>query len=382
MLLILLSACLCELLLERVQVVFRHGARTPFQDFPAETEEWHCDILETIGYRYAVEPFIGQEARGPKARILADYHHRTLRGDSCNPTELTLVGFMEHKKLGRDLREHYVTRLGFLPREYDEGLVYVRSTNFQRTQYSALGFLHGFFGEDHHYHIHVPEDSNDVFLTPQCTTVDGIWKEILRRPENREILAAHEKSRARISHAGGYSISVSWGILADNFASRLAMGLPLLENHTLNDAFEAIQMRNFFYNMSYCISDLDLRTRYMRPRIGLLVKELYEDLAKRPESLLLYFAHDDNIAALMGVYAGTDWECSQPPFAANLAFELYAESESGKRFVRALYQREPFAMAFCPSMSVSGLDFLCPLDVFVDGITNFFPRDFERECFG
>ncbi|TNJ27771.1 Acid phosphatase [Giardia muris] len=382
LLVLFLTSCLCELILERVQIVFRHGARTPFHDFPAETETWDCDVLEAIGYQYAVGPSVGQEATEPSVRILADYHHRTLRGDSCYPAELTQIGFMEHKKLGQDLREHYIARLGLLPQEYDEELVYVRSTDFQRTKYSALGFLHGLFGEDKRYRIHVAEKSMDVLLAPDCPAVTAIEKEILQRPENQKILVAHEDSRAHISRAGGYTTPVSWGMLADNFASRLAMGMKLLENHTLNDAYEAFQIRNFFYDRMYCISDPDLRTRYMRPRIGRLVKKLYEDLSERPERLLLYFAHDDTLAPLMGVYAGTEWDCSQPPFAATLGLELYVDQESGERFVRALYQREPFGMDFCPTMSISGLDFLCPLDAFVDGVLNYFPRDFEGECSG
>lgn len=129
-----------------VQVVFRHGARTPVKVphyIPVTTYEpsllKHCPQSY---FDFKLLPL--NEANPLRAHSTELYDGGVLEG-GCARGQLTAHGATQMYKLGEHLRKKYVEELYFLPAVPDDlaEAVYTRTTNVPRTIMSARSLLAG-----------------------------------------------------------------------------------------------------------------------------------------------------------------------------------------------------------------------------------------------
>lgn len=372
--------------LKRVQVVTRHGARTTLNPFPAETEDWVCDEIGTIAFSTLQA---GSTAHVEHFLAVYNTPHPTLKGGSCIQGILTKEGRVQHEQLGRSIREKYED---FLPRRFVQEAFYIRSTNFERTKQSAMSFLTGMYpelGKGHHHGshgnpmpvIHIAE-TDDWLELSDCPSMDEAKKYFSKDADYVQLLDLHRESQDRLSKLAGFNKTVSWGVLRDNLAARTAMGIPLMNGFTDADVEESREMHDAKYRLIYCRSDLEERKRYLRPAIGRLLKLLTNEISdeQRVEKLLLYSAHDNTLAPLMGALTDPKaYDCGQPPYASSLIFELY--KHEGDRYIRILYNDEPVIPPYCDSIEIDGVEHLCLFSDYAVGVSEFYSMDFEKECY-
>ena len=386
---ILLASLTCVVLcleLKRVQVVTRHGARTTLSPFPAETEDWICDGIGTVAFSTLQAGSTAQVAH-----FLAVYNtpHPTLKGGSCIQGILTKEGRLQHEQLGQSFRQKYGD---FLPRRFTQEAFYIRSTNYERTKQSAMSFLIGLYpelGKDSRYGgygkvmpvIHIAETDDWLDLS-NCPSLDEARKYFSKDSEYVQLLKLHQESLERLSELAGFDSTVSWGVIRDNLAARTAMGIPLMKGFTEADVEESRKMHDAHYRLVYCRSDPDERKKYLRPAIGRFLKLLTNEMSddQRVEKFMLYSAHDTTLAPLMGALTDPEkYDCGQPYYASSLTFELYHHESD--RYIRFIYNGEPFVPPFCTSTTVADLDNLCPFGEYVAGVSEFYSMDFEEECY-
>ncbi|KAG9348785.1 hypothetical protein JZ751_029102 [Albula glossodonta] len=124
--------------LKLVQVLFRHGARTPLKSIPDVLEaQWVPNLLEAPAHTQV--NYVVTDLRGgprPPAPVEDSYRANTLTGGTY-PGQLTTLGMQQLYDLGERLRKRYIEDTQFLMPEFNPAEVYVRSTNIVRTIESA-----------------------------------------------------------------------------------------------------------------------------------------------------------------------------------------------------------------------------------------------------
>lgn len=131
------------------QVVLRHGARTPGENYSSieDTGEWFCDDPQALIPRHHAAPVV-------YPRI---YHEKFNQGifypPSCRKKDLITMGMVQHQELGEHFRRYLVDNLQFLSPDFQPDIIYPRSTNVDRAIKSCQSFLQG---------MYPPKSSNEV----------------------------------------------------------------------------------------------------------------------------------------------------------------------------------------------------------------------------
>lgn len=133
--------------LRLVQVVFRHGARTPLT---SKRELWKGVAWDVCGRAYPAMPVrlysTSGEADPPCPGNIKQL--ATVYEGGCHKGELTLVGQGQALGLGRWLRARYVEKYGLLPPRLQDGVLAARTTNYSRTVATLAGVLTGLYPHD------------------------------------------------------------------------------------------------------------------------------------------------------------------------------------------------------------------------------------------
>lgn len=130
--------------LKLVQIVFRHGARSPLgkKYWPELVDAWDVCGTEYDGVPLNITTVEGAE------RPVNEHDKQqveTVFKGGCRKGELTRIGQRQALQFGQWLRQRYVEEVGFLPPKYEDGTLLARSTNYSRTIATLRGVLTGLY---------------------------------------------------------------------------------------------------------------------------------------------------------------------------------------------------------------------------------------------
>jgi len=365
----------------QVQVIFRHGARTPcswtkeqFDKFTQiQPQVWDSTILnrniaevpDDINHSLSLE-----DGSSPTT-MFSDATHVNFMEGGCATGQLTNIGKRQLYQLGKQLATTYISKWGFLSPRYTEKEVYARTTYYKRTTESLLHLLAGMYHpsstpfsietKESQYEDMVPDMSSGCFLEWTQMFMENEERSVnsrdLQRHVNSLLGLKDQTEEVPLSHVGD--------LMRCREAHNIAIPQYLLDERTAVD--DAV---------------LDMKTRWLgrdnthvlSTCIGSFVDTLCERMQQQvqvergdPHKLLLYSGHDYTILPLLlalGVRV-REW----PPFAANIIIELYktrkvlestipetgdSDTEScasdgstvsyGEHFIRVVYNGEPLVL--------------------------------------
>ncbi|XP_070606339.1 lysophosphatidic acid phosphatase type 6 isoform X2 [Erythrolamprus reginae] len=351
--------------LKLVQVLFRHGARTPLRPIPGvEQVAWDPTLLEIppqTKFPYIVTNLNG----GPRPFSLFEENYKsTVLKGGVVAGQLTKVGMQQMFALGERLRKRYIEKTNFLSSSYKSSEVLIRSTNINRNLESTRCLLAGLFQQQKEAVTIVTDNAESEILYPNpgsCQQLKRIhkdgWASVNLHQGLLEDLKNIKQKLGIINEE-----KVDFILLLDNIFAEQAHDLPSCP--VLKNSMQLIEQRAvdaFFY-----ITKNNSR-EILQMSVGPLLNAIEDNIKKAIEppssdiktrKLILYAVHDVTLFPLlmaMGVF-NSKW----PPYAADVTLELYQHSKDW--FIRLLYNGEELIPRGCK-------DGLCPLEDFLNALS-------------
>ncbi|XP_061827356.1 lysophosphatidic acid phosphatase type 6 isoform X2 [Nerophis lumbriciformis] len=348
--------------LKLVQVLFRHGARTPLKTIPDVMEvQWLPTLLEPPAHthiNYVVTDLQGGPR--PPSMVEDSYRRRTLSG-GVFPGQLTTLGMQQLYELGKRLRRRYIEESPFLGATFSPTEVYVRSTNIVRTIESAKCLVAGLFQQKQKDVVPIATTvAESEILYPNyhsCKLLQMLGSRRLAESSRLPDIAADLKSI--LSELGIADRSdVDFILIRDNMVARQAHGLPcppVLNTRRSTVEQRAVDMMCHVYEPSKRES-LQLCVGPLLHTILLNMEEKLQGASSQPNrKLFLYSAHDTTLIPCLMVLGIFDMQW--PPYAADLTLELHQHQRTKEPFVKVSYNGQDQLIPGC-----SGL--YCPLQEF------------------
>lgn len=299
--------------------LIRHGDRTPIIDLPNSPYQW--------GYP---------------------------------PGALTGLGQEMIKKLGSDLRNHYVGELGLLPPDYQEGTIFVRSTDVPRTVKSAEALLQGLYPEGFRrgksIPIQVTKKSEDGLIVKHQLSLMG---RIRTYWNSKAIWKAYaEPYQGKINHwqrVSGLKITnpEELFLFGDHIFIRNLHKVPQPAGLTEKDMLELFQIAD---QLKAELTKVEPACEDTARVVSNLLNYYLENVKSDPKSRLKYVllsAHDNTLMCVLS-QMGTPVE-KNPPFGSRINYLFLQNGDHVS--VKASYNEQPLTPRGCT-------DHNCPVEQF------------------
>ena len=327
-----------EYIPEHMEIVLRHGARTPITMW-LKTEErgkWQCDADDARASRIEVSP------RKNGRRVHKIFEERLSEyPTNCNAGDLTVEGMEQHLKLGAAFREYALNKIKLIPEYYDPRLISARATWYERTYRSGVSFLQGLYpvqdsneyidflvGTKNRDTVHpnnkmcpdLKKLSADFFAS---STYMDVHNEVMKYAQPLYDLTGNTDKSPE-----GLESMCDWAITYYCNEQKL---FPIITDELIEQC-RKVQAYHFyrisFFNETQgCVGG------------GPIFRQLFKNYDERGEKKLdVIAAHDSVIAfVLSSLGIGGDWVMT-PPYASYITMETYLKDD--KTWIRFTYNGE------------------------------------------
>ncbi|XP_036964669.1 lysophosphatidic acid phosphatase type 6 [Acanthopagrus latus] len=355
--------------LKLVQVLFRHGARTPLKSIPDVMEvQWVPTLLEPPPHthiNYVVTDLEG----GPKppAPVEDSYRKNVLTGGTF-PGQLTTVGMQQLYELGKRLRGKYIEDSHFLNSTFSPAEVYVRSTNIVRTIESAKCLVAGLFQQKQKEIVPIlTTEAESEILYPNyhgCKMLKILgshrWAESSTLPDIAADLQSIQSALGIAAHQ-----HVDFILIRDDMVARETHGLPcpaVLDTWRNTVEQRAVDMICHVYepskreNLQLCVGPL------LHTLLSNIDKKLEGTSSEPNRKLFLYSAHDTTLIPCLMAFGVFDMRW--PPYAADITLELHQHRQTKEAFVKVSYIGQDQLIQGCSAV-------YCPLEEFKHALSSY-----------
>ncbi|KTW31748.1 uncharacterized protein T551_01009 [Pneumocystis jirovecii RU7] len=406
-----------ELSLHSVQIVFRHGERTPIFSglkifgFPIKWNVCHSvdrffsavkisdsktlsnQNWDYLKYKRKIETM---DKDGSFKRIEDD--------GACMTGQLTDIGRESTLNLGKRLRKLYVHQLSFLPEFISKSSeIYIRTSDISRALESAQQVFSG---------LYPPTFRKSTFEAEFC--VRELFNENIFPNDDRckrlrtllnqfsefasktwdPILASRTSKKlskyidGKISMKGPVNVFELYDIICTAIGNGIKIPDELYDEELRKD-LELASISEWFDGYR---DNLEIR----KLGIGLFLGELRDnfveskkDMNDKRRKISLYGAHDTTLGSILQSLDCFDrrW----PPYASHIAFELFKKApksyfrsffQNDEWYVRLRYNDIPMIIPECKKKGkhLDGNESFCTFEAFQNIISKMVPKDWNKEC--
>lgn len=345
----------------QVQLVARHGDRTPLANFGLKPRvNYHCGVHGNKDTVWLALKDIKPTPLPPHAKVTnAKTNLQSLLDDSggeCKPGHLTETGAHQHRMLGAYFAEKY-SSLAKIP---SHDTMFVHSTNYMRTIHSAAAFLVGFLPSDPSLRQPIPlYVSTGTILSappigipvnyPTCSRLNAVKNDELKASSYLTSAQLKKPTFDRLLEAAGVdkTFNPSFTEMFDQLWSRLCHNLSLpcnretCVNYSL--ALEGGRLAQWSFANSHPLNSSILTAQPFLYHT--VLSEMESAIHSGAGGLPYYrftfsFSHDSLLTPLLNVLSlpQNEWV----PYASRLVFELWRKkgalrNEDDSYYVRLLF---------------------------------------------
>lgn len=319
-----------------VEVVTRHGSRVPTKTFLTRPKRgaWLCDSEQAIATRFNAIPQVRpRRVHNIIDPRVADYP------PNCRAGDLTLDGMLQHHELGISFHKYLIEEQQFLPKELDNGIMYIHSTNRQRTYDSALSFLQG---------LYPPISMNEII-----TIESGVTEKDYFHPETASC-AEYKEMKTNYSSTPEFK-----KFLADTIEQAQpifdALGVTSTKYSDINNACDyalTFWCNNISFGQNITEDMIHVCRKYVGSLMGVMyrtnpgiatspaMREIFRIMdeslgGEKPTKFALLSSHDTTIAGLLAMMDYS--EELGPPYASYLMFEVLEDNNSKELHIRVVF---------------------------------------------
>lgn len=352
--------------LKLIQVLFRHGARTPLKSIPDVLEaQWIPELLKVPAHTeidYTITDLQGGPR--PPSPVEDSYRSRILTGGTY-PGQLTTIGMEQMYDLGVRLRKRYIEDIPFLTPSFNPKEVYIRSTNIVRTIESAKCLVAGLFQQKQAGVASILTDkSESEVLYPNyhgCKLLrlhsGPRWAESSKLSDIAEDLRSIQSALGVGPHQ-----PLDFILIRDDMVARETHGLPVptaLEHWRNIVEKRAVDMMCHIYDPS----KRQIVQMCVGPFFHMLITNIedkVQGISSYPDrKLFLYSVHDTTLMPCLMALGVFDMKW--PPYAADITLELYQHRQTNQHYVKVSYIGQDQKIPGCS-------DVYCPLNEFKEAL--------------
>ena len=326
-----------------VQVMTRHGMRTPIEKFPSDRSlrgEWNCNPVGHLGSRTSTSP------NGHYRLVHHAIDERFVPyPPTCGNGHLTVEGMEQHLSNGRQYRQHYIDDLDFLPKKFDPSLFTFVSSPVDRCFRSAESFIFGLYppiDPNEVIDIQTGSDAVSSLVVPgeNCEEAEDFIDKFRHGPKYEEFInRTYDDLKDGLNYFKlpksfeGYDQLCSWVI---SFTCNDNVQLPSFVTDKVIDKCYEVCAFNQFGTFKQAPSPGLMGSTAVRQAMEIVDNAITGGNGKK---FSLLSAHDTTVAAYLTLLGYTD-EKRPPPYASHLAMELWKDKHD-ELYVRYVYNGEP-----------------------------------------
>ncbi|ORX88855.1 phosphoglycerate mutase-like protein [Basidiobolus meristosporus CBS 931.73] len=389
--------------LRHVQVIVRHGDRTPISILPQQSKYnvlWNC-TNEAPEFSYLkLQNFETSQTYGLMLdNSNANPFSKEYITGTCMTGQLTPKGMRQQQNVGKKLREIYVDLLGYLPRTLNrrnlQKAIFVRHTEKTRTKQTAIALVSGLYPKEKLQGrlgiplFYLPEQIETmIYQSGLCSRLAKLQEAMLNEKRYNEYWGSQQEVKKKMDAILQTTTTPAYQGRSlvrymDAFRPLTCNNYPLPcsldnSNQCISDEMAVRSFVGNDFEAAWTMRDSPLSHEANRLGIGLFLSELRRSIhnslgkgLKSPAKMEIFSGHDTTVQPILGVLRADDFRW--PPYASSLIFELWQDKHTGAAFLRVLYNGDVLRSPVC--------DFnLCPLETFLSQIDHYIPLDILTEC--
>ncbi|KAI7888793.1 histidine phosphatase superfamily [Mucor mucedo] len=390
-----------DLELKLLQIVHRHGERSPVRRrlkgiIPPVWNLCAANsaMFATIAQFEQKNEIVSRLDVAPVERLVETKETESrsvpIESGGCYYGQLTNLGRYRMTTLGQRIRHQYIEKLNFLPDVYDEKSIYVRSSDYIRTQESVQQLVAGgLYPQDKRpsdflLKLRIRDPRDDLmFPNPNCYRLRKLTKEFNKTVSDMMQDKFKSLSKKLEKYVSGVSLDShpsANGILDTLVAAKVhGFKIPADITDEVFEDLEEIVVKEWFYGS---MKSQEVRRLGLGRLMGVIRDRMtLQEQGKNDQlKLAIYSGHDTTVGPLLIILNAFDdrW----PPFGSAVLFELFKQKKSQQHFVRVRYNEKTLELPGCSQKGQhkDGDKSLCTLEAFNKIVKDQVPLDWEKEC--